>query len=298
MNILITGSNGQLGSEFKEIQKEESRYNFYFTDINELDITNLPHVNKFIVENQINTIINCAAYTAVDKAEDEPLIAHKINVLGSEILAKSAVKNNCKLIHISTDYVFDGSKNTPYTEDDIINPLGVYGNTKYKGEQAVISSGAEAIIIRTSWLYSSFGNNFVKTMIKLAKERKSLNIVYDQIGTPTYAHDLALAIVKILESDKKLNEKRSVYHFSNHGVASWYDFAVNIMEIAKINCMLKPIESKDFPTKTQRPFYSVLNKSNIIADFNVKVPYWKDSLAACMKIMKGMIQWKNDTMEE
>lgn len=287
MKILITGANGQLGSEFKEIHKVEAQHHFYFTDIEELDITNFIAVNKFINDNNIDVIINSAAYTAVDKAEDEPSLAEKVNVLGPEILAKSAALNGCKLIHVSTDYVFDGSKNIPYSENDIINPLGVYGDTKFRGEQAVISSGAEAVIIRTSWLYSAFGNNFVKTMIKLGIERNSLNVVYDQIGTPTYARDLALAIVKISSYDMKLNKKRPVYHFSNQGVASWYDFAVNIMEIANINCQINPIESKDYPTKTVRPFYSVLNKSNIILDFNVKVPYWKDSLIDCINKLKS-----------
>ncbi len=286
MNILITGANGQLGSEFKEIQKKEKQHHFYLTDLEELDITNFIGVNKYINENDIDVIINCAAYTAVDQAEDEPKIAQEINVQGPEILAKSAAKNACKLIHISTDYVFDGNKNTPYTENDIVSPLGVYGSTKYRGEQMLISSKAEAIVIRTSWLYSSYGNNFVKTMMRLGKEKENLKVVYDQIGTPTYAYDLALAIISIINSGKKLNRKRSIYHFSNHGVASWYDFAFNIMEIANIDCYISPIESKDFPTKTVRPFYSVLNKSNIIKDFDIKIPYWKDSLAVCIKRMK------------
>jgi dTDP-4-dehydrorhamnose reductase len=285
MNILITGANGQLGSEFRKIEKERSLHHFYFTDIAELDITNPDAVSNYITHHKIDIIVNCAAYTAVDKAEKNIYLAEKVNITGPEVLAKSAKENNCKLIHISTDYVFDGSKNTPYTEDDLVSPLGVYGDTKYRGEQAVISSGAEAIIIRTSWLYSSFGNNFVKTMIKFGKERESLNVIFDQIGTPSYAGDLAEAIITIIDSSLKLDKHRQVYHFSNHGVASWYDFAVNIMKIANIDCLINPIETKDYPANVVRPFYSVLNKSNIIKDFKLKIPYWKDSLTNCIDIL-------------
>lgn len=285
MNILITGANGQLGSEFKEIKKSGSQHEFYFTDIADLDITSYVAVTNYIKDNKIDTIVNCAAYTAVDKAENDIELAEKVNAYGPQVIAKSAKKNNCKFIHISTDYVFDGSKNTPYTEDDPHSPLGVYGKTKHRGEQAVISSGSEAIIIRTSWLYSSFGNNFVKTMMKFGKERDSLSVIFDQIGTPSYARDLARAIMTILNSNKKLDSKGKIYHFSNHGVASWYDFAVNIMQIADIKCKVLPIETKDYPTKAVRPFYSVLNKSKIIKDFNVEIPYWKDSLFDCIKKM-------------
>ncbi len=281
-NILITGANGQLGSEFREIAEIQSLHTFFFTDVDDLDITDFIAVNKYIIENNIDIIVNCAAYTAVDKAEEEVEIAENINVLGPEILAKSANINSCKLVHISTDYVFDGSKNMPYTEDDIEKPIGVYGATKYKGEQAVIAINAEAVVIRTSWLYSSFGNNFVKTMLKFGKERESVNVICDQVGTPTYAKDLAVAILKILDSGNKINRKRSVYHFSNQGVISWYDFAVNIMELAKLDCKVNAIETKDYPSKVVRPFYSVLNKANMIKDFNLEIPYWKESLKDCI----------------
>jgi len=280
--ILITGANGQLGSEFKELETVNDQYNFIYTDVEDLDITDFLQVSNFIIKNEVDIIVNCAAYTNVDKSEDDIDLAYKINAIGPEVLSNCAFANKCKLIHISTDYVFDGNANIPYKETDSTNPIGIYSKTKYQGECAVLSSGAEAIIIRTSWLYSSYGNNFVKTMIRLGTERNDLGVVSDQIGTPTYANDLAKAIIRILETKGKLNNKNSVYHFSNLGVASWFDFAVEIMKTANIECNVKPIASNDYPTKATRPHFSVLDKSLIIRDFDIEIPYWRTSLIDCI----------------
>jgi len=284
-NILITGSNGQLGSEFKIIENRYPAFNLFFTDIDELDITNLEQVNHFIKQNNINDIVNCAAYTNVDKAETESELAHKINAIGPDILAKSAKANNCRLVHISTDYVFDGSKNVPYKENDKIAPIGVYGQTKLEGEQNIINSNTESIIIRTSWLYSSFGNNFVKTMLKYGLIKDELNVINDQVGTPTYAQDLALSILEILKTKETLNLNGNIYHYSNLGVSSWYDFAYHIIQISKTDCNVNAIETKDYPSDAVRPSYSVLNKQKIIHDFGIKIPYWRDSLISCINLI-------------
>ncbi len=271
-HILVTGSNGQLGSELKILLPDA-----VFTDSAELDITDLTAVINFVQTNNINTIINCAAYTAVDKAEDEPELAAKVNAIGPENLAKTG----CKLIHISTDYVFDGCGHKPYLPDDTTAPISVYGKTKLAGEQAVLLLSKEAIIIRTAWLYSSFGNNFVKTMRRLGTERESLNVVADQIGTPTYAKDLAEAIVSILPQVNEQN--KGVYHYTNEGVCSWYDFAHEIMELSELKCKVCPIPSSSYPTKAKRPFYSVLDKSKIKQTFNITIPHWKEVLVQCLK---------------
>ncbi|MEY8716478.1 dTDP-4-dehydrorhamnose reductase [Francisella philomiragia] len=285
MNVLITGSNGQLGSELKELvsnsKLEIQNHTFIFADSKLLDITDHQAVKKFIVDNDIKVIINCAAYTAVDKAETDIEMADKINHLAVANMAIVAKEHGIKLVHISTDYVFDGQNYKPYIESDATNPQGVYGATKLVGEQAVLDiNPKDSIIIRTSWVYSYYGNNFVKTMLRLGRERDSLGVIYDQVGTPTYAKDLARAILDILPRIQ--NSKLEIYNYSNEGVASWYDFAKEIMAIANIDCQVNSIETKDYPTPAKRPHYSVLNKSKIKSDFNMKIPYWKDSLKDCI----------------
>ena len=285
MKLLITGAYGQLGSELKELESQFPQYDFLFTDVDSLDITNQVAVEDFFEKNQPNYIINCAAYTAVDKAEDESEISKKINALAPGILAKFAKLNNAKLINISTDYVFAGTANQPYSEADEVNPQSVYGRTKLEGELNCLKENPQTIVIRTSWLYSSFGNNFVKTMLRLGAERDSLKIVFDQIGTPTYAANLANAIIEIIRISEKDSAKfiPGVYHYSNEGVISWYDFAKAIFEIQELNCDVHPVLSVEFPTKAKRPHFSVLNKSKIRDAFNLEIPYWRDSLKECIE---------------
>jgi dTDP-4-dehydrorhamnose reductase len=282
INILVTGSNGQLGSEINALTQIYSDYNFHFTDSKELDITNHEAVHQFIKTNKISVIINCAAHTAVDKAETETDLSTKLNHLAVENFGNIAKENNIKLIHISTDYVFDGTNYIPYSEKQKTNPQSVYGNTKLAGEQALQKINPEnSIIIRTSWVYSSFGNNFVKTMLRLANERKELGVIVDQIGTPTYARDLAKVILEIIPKIK--NENVEVYHFSNKGVSSWYDFAKAIFDIKEINIKLNAIETSQYPTAAKRPFYSVLNKNKIENTFQIEIPNWRDSLKECLQ---------------
>lgn len=284
-NILVTGSNGQLGNEFRLVVEEKEKdkiNNYYFTDVADLDITNKNDVSKFLVTNNIDIVVNCAAYTNVDKAEDEIEKADLINHVGPKYLAEVCRERNGFLIHISTDYVFDGTKNTPYTETDETKPLGVYGETKLKGENAIIDSGCEYVIIRTSWLYSSFGHNFLKTMKKLTAEKESLNVVFDQVGTPTYAGDLANVIYKIIMNNDK-DIKNQVYHYSNEGVCSWYDFAVAINEAFENNCNVLPCQSNDFPSKVSRPSYSVLDKTKVKNALGIEIQHWKDSMLVCNK---------------
>lgn len=283
-NILITGSNGQLGSEIKQLSAT-SKHRFFFTDVGELDITDKSAVEGFVVENQIDTIINCAAYTNVDKAEDDFEAADKINHLAVKNLADICARKKLFLVHVSTDYVFDGTKNFPYVETDPPAPLGVYGRTKHDGEKAVINSGCECLIIRTSWLYSSFGNNFVKTMRRLTAEKESLKVVFDQVGTPTYAGDLAKAILEIIETEKH-QDNIGIYHFSNEGVCSWYDFAIEIRDLFGNVCDIQPCHSSEFPSKVTRPKFSVLDKTKIKETFGIKIPYWKTSLKACTELLK------------
>ena len=281
INVLVTGAKGQLGSELQALSKEYN-YNFYFTDRESLDITDINKVQTFIEENKIESIINTAAYTAVDKAEDDAENADKINHLAVKNLAEIAKEKSLSLIHISTDYVFNGKNYKPYNEDDTTNPNGVYGATKLAGEKAMQEINPQnSIIIRTSWVYSSFGANFVKTMLRLGKERDSLGVIFDQVGTPTYAKDLAQAILDILPKVK--NEKVEIYNYSNEGVLSWYDFAKEIMKMAKIECQINPIETKEYPTPAQRPHFSLLNKSKVKEEFGIIIPYWKDSLDACLR---------------
>ena len=269
---LITGCNGQLGTELKKRLPDA-----ICADVDMLDITDMAAVEKFVREKNVDLIINCAAYTAVDKAEDDVDLATKINVDGPRNLAKTGAK----IIHISTDYVFDGMAHKPYMTDDETKPVSVYGKTKRMGELAVLENAPIAVVIRTAWLYSPYGNNFVKTMRRLGAERDSINVVSDQIGTPTYAGDLADAIVQIIP--QMTSENSGVYHFTNLGVCSWYDFASEIMEKSDLNCVVNPINSNQYPTRATRPFYSVLDKSKIQNVFNIKIDHWKKGLEKCLK---------------
>ncbi len=280
--ILITGSNGQLGSEIKALSHAYPDFRFTYTDVQELDLTDKEALFSFFKTGNFDFCINCAAYTAVDKAEDQEPLAERINSTAVGYLAEACTRFDSVLIHISTDYVFDGTHYKPYVETDTPTPNSAYGRTKLHGEQSVIEKASKAIIVRTSWLYSAYGNNFVKTMIRLGKERDQLGVVVDQIGTPTYAGDLAKAILDILKKNKS-GKSKEIYHYSNEGVISWYDFAKAIMMEAGLNCKVNAIESKDFPAKANRPFYSVLNKAKIKSDFQIAIPYWLDSLKATIK---------------
>lgn len=281
MNLLVTGSQGQLGSELQALEKEYPDYTFFFTDIKELDITNEDNTAKFIKGNKIEVVINCAGYTAVDKAESDKQQAMLINATGVKNLAQACGKTNALLIHISTDYVFEGKSFKPYTENDTASPKSIYGKTKLDGEIEVIFNAKRALIFRTSWLYSSFGKNFVKTIFEKAKSEKELKVVYDQIGTPTYAADLARAILDIIPKvPSKI--RTEIYNYSNEGVASWYDFAQAIVNIKKLDCNIEPVLTKDFPTDAQRPFFTVLNKARVKKDFGIKIPHWRKSLEVCL----------------
>jgi dTDP-4-dehydrorhamnose reductase len=285
MKVLITGSNGQLGSEIKELVSEFENLECIFKDLPELDICDIDMLTTIIINQHINAVINCAAYTSVDQSEENPEIADQVNVKGVLNLVNALEKVNGKLIHISTDYVFDGNHSQPYKESDSVSPIGVYGETKRAGELAVLNSSIDAIVIRTSWLYSYYGNNFVKTMLRLGNEKESINVVFDQIGTPTYAKDLAKTCMNILSDagSTNISKKGSLYHFSNEGVTSWYDFATAIMEISNIDCKVVPIETKDYPTQAIRPLYSVLDNYKIKSDFKVTIHNWRDSLANCLR---------------
>jgi len=282
MKILITGSNGQLGNEIKELAPHYPHYEFLYTDVNELDITNATAVTRYFEFHCPDVIINCAAYTAVDKAENDEETAFLINAAASGILACAAADSGAFMVHISTDYVYDGRNFRPYVETDKLNPVSVYGKSKLAGEVAVLQAGGKAVIIRTSWLYSAFGNNFVKTMMKYGKERNSMNVVFDQVGTPTYAHDLAKVILDILPVAMTA-EDIDVYQYSNEGVASWFDFANAIYQLANITCKVNPIPTTDYPLPAERPFYSVLDKGKIKKKFGVEIPYWRDSVKDCIE---------------
>lgn len=283
MNILITGSNGQLGSEFKNINESSNSFNFFFTDVNECDITSKKSISEYITHKNIYCIINCAAFTNVDNAEKEIKKARKLNELAVQNLVEICQENNIKLIHISTDYVFDGETNKPYVESDPTNPLSTYGRTKLAGEKKIINSNIDGIIIRTSWLYSSYGKNFVKTMIKLAENNSIIKVVNDQFGCPTYAKDLAETCLKILLKNKKISSKNKLYHFSNIGMISWFMFAEKIFNFLNIDIKLISVSSSQFKTLAHRPKYSVLNKERIIKDFNLKIPSLEESLKICLK---------------
>lgn len=280
MNILVTGSAGQLGHSLRDIAADSAN-RYIFTDVAELDITDKSAIIRMMETENINLVINCAAYTNVDKAEDDFDTANLINNTAVRNLAEACKHFGATLIHVSTDYVFDGSSNIPYTEDMPLAPLGVYGVTKLHGEQAVLESGCDYIIIRTSWLYSEYGKNFVKTMMMLTEERETLNVVFDQAGTPTYAGDLARAIYDIVENNK-YSGNNGIYHFSNEGVCSWYDFAHEISELARTECDIRPCHSNEFPSKVNRPHYSVLDKTKIKTTFGITIPCWKDSLKICI----------------
>ncbi|GAB4295943.1 MAG: dTDP-4-dehydrorhamnose reductase [Marinilabiliales bacterium] len=279
VNILITGAKGQLGSEIKEISGNYN-FNFDFTDVEELDITDINKLTAYIKNKNFQYLVNCAAYTAVDKAETEPEKANLINKTAVKNLVDVCLNNRIRLIHISTDYVFDGKNYKPYKENDQVSPQSVYGKTKLAGENTITGSSIEYMIIRTSWLYSRFGNNFVKTMLRLGKERDNLSVVADQVGSPTNAADLAKAILDIIKTvDTGLNNfKTGVYHYSNYGACSWYDFAKFIHKLAGIKCNIKPVSSKEYPVPAKRPYYSVLDKSKIVNTYNIEIPFWFESL--------------------
>lgn len=279
MNILITGCNGQLGNEIQLLQAQYAQHTWLNTDVNELDITDKAAIERFVEANEIDGIVNCAAYTAVDKAESDPQLARKLNADAPAFLAEAVAKRGGWMVQVSTDYVFNGTKHTPYVETDESCPNSVYGQTKLEGEQAVSKLCPNTMIIRTAWLYSEFGNNFVKTMIRLGREREQLGVIFDQVGTPTYAHDLATVIMTAI--DKGI--KPGVYHFSNEGVTSWYDFTKSIHRLAGINtCQVSPLHTAEYPTPACRPAYSVLDKTKIKDAYGIEIPHWEESLAKCI----------------
>jgi dTDP-4-dehydrorhamnose reductase len=282
MKILVTGSNGQLGSEIRRLSQQYQAYEFIFTDIAELDITDSGHVERFFTDHKPEAVINCAGYTAVDKAETDPVTAFELNGSAVGRLALNASKTGAIFIHISTDYVFDGTKSTPYMENDPPNPQSVYARSKYQGELETLKNASKGIIFRTSWLYSEFMNNFVKTIINKGGERGHLNVVYDQVGTPTYAGDLANAILTILPSLAN-QDGVEIYQYSNEGVTSWYDFAKTIVEFSGIKCEISPILTEQYPLPAARPAYSVMNKAKFKQRFELQIPYWRDSLKECIK---------------
>lgn len=283
MNVLVTGSRGQLGSELQKIGELQHRDGWLFMDLPELDITDASAVELVCRDRQIGVMVNCAAYTAVDKAESDVDAAFRVNRDGAAVLALVAKATGALLLHVSTDYVFDGSSNRPYCEDDPATPLGVYGQSKWEGEEAIRASGCSHIIVRTSWLYSAYGQNFVKTMLRLGRERQSLGVVFDQAGTPTWAADLAAAIVSILDRRDPARCYGETYHYSNEGVCSWYDFAKAIMDAEELSCKVSPIESRDYPTPAKRPPYSVLNKRTIKNAWGLEIPHWHDSLLKMLR---------------
>ena len=282
--ILITGSHGQLGNEMQQAAARFPAFRFIYTDVEDLDICDKAALDAFVKANDVNVIVNCAAYTAVDKAEDDVELCYKINAEAVRNIGEVAHQNGLKVVHVSTDYVFDGTNYMPYSEDQDVSPNTVYGKSKLAGEQALMETCEQAVILRTAWLYSSFGNNFVKTMIKLGTERDSLNVIFDQIGTPTYAADLGDTILKILSHE---TFSPGMYHFSDEGVCSWYDFTKTIHRIAGITCDVRPIETIDYPARTPRPHYSVLNKAKIKATYGITIPHWEESLERCMKILQA-----------
>ncbi len=283
MNILITGANGQLGNEMRDLSAGHPQHTYFFTDVQELDICDEQGVRAYVKEHAIDLIVNCAAYTAVDKAEDNADLCDKLNHLAPAHLADAAEACGAALIHVSTDYVFDGTAHIPYTEEVEPCPNSVYGTTKLAGEQEVMRRCSRAMIIRTAWLYSEYGNNFVKTMLRLGRERETLGVVFDQIGTPTYAGDLAKAIYAAIEQ----GVVPGIYHFSNEGVCSWYDFTVTIHRLAGITtCKVSPLHTDEYPAKAPRPHYSVLDKTKIKQTYGIDIPHWETSLADCVEKLK------------
>ena len=279
MNILITGCNGQLGNEMQLLEQQHPGHTYFNTDVQELDITNKSAVERFVIDNAIDGIVNCAAYTAVDRAEENQQLCALLNTAAPGYLAEAIEKRGGWMIQISTDYVFDGTNHVPYVETDPVCPNSTYGRTKLAGEQEAQRACRHTMIIRTAWLYSTFGNNFVKTMIRLGKERQELGVIFDQIGTPTYARDLAVAIFTAIEK----GVRPGIYHFSNEGVISWYDFTKAIHRLAAITtCHVRPLHTAEYPTPAARPHYSVLDKTKIKQTYNVDIPYWEESLAECI----------------
>ena len=285
MNILVTGSKGQLGTELQKIASAEHQW--FFTDVDTLDICDKAAVEQCFGEHHIDVCINCAAYTAVDKAEDEPELAMLVNAFAPKVLADACFKHKSLLIHVSTDYVFGGDANEPYKTDDTINPQSVYGSTKAEGERLIRESGCNYMIVRTAWLYSSVGKNFVKTMLMLGDTKDEINVVADQKGCPTWAHDLAMALVALLNKNGK-NEVHETFHFTNEGQITWHDFATAIMEMGEKHCKVNPITTDQYPTKAKRPAYSVLDLSKIKEFANIEIPYWRDSLAKCIEELKQL----------
>lgn len=283
MNILVTGANGQLGNEMQVLARENLQHTYFFTDVQELDICDEQAVYAYVSEHKIDIIVNCAAYTAVDKAEDNVELCDKLNNIAPGYLARAAQANGAAMIQVSTDYVFDGTAHIPYTEEEPTCPASVYGSTKLAGEQNVMDHCEKAMVIRTAWLYSIYGNNFVKTMIRLGQERDSLGVIFDQIGTPTYANDLAQAIFVAINK----GVVRGIYHFSDEGVCSWYDFTVAIHRLAGIaSCKVKPLHTADYPAKAPRPHYSVLDKTKIKDTFGIEIPHWEESLKRCINQLR------------
>ena len=282
MKILITGCNGQLGNEMQLLEKENPQHTYFNTDVAELDITDQKAIEKFVSENAIDGIVNCAAYTAVDKAEENQDLCMKLNATAPDYLAQAIEKRGGWMIQISTDYVFDGTNHKPYTEADSVCPNSTYGRTKLAGEQAVMAGCKKSMVVRTAWLFSPFGNNFVKTMIRLGNEKPELGVIFDQIGTPTYARDLAVAIFAAINQ----GIVPGIYHFSNEGVISWYDFTKAIHRIAGITtCRVRPLHTEEYPTPANRPHYSVLDKTKIKQTYSIEIPYWEESLVECVKLL-------------
>ena len=280
MKILITGCNGQLGNEMQLLAKKNPQHQYFFTDVEELDITDAEAIDKFVQENEVDCIVNCAAYTAVDKAEENVKLCDLLNNVAPGYLAKAIEKRDGYMIQVSTDYVFDGTNHVPYKEDEPTCPNSVYGRTKLAGEKQVQENCKKWMIIRTAWLYSTFGNNFVKTMIRLGQTKPELGVIFDQIGTPTYARDLAAAIFAAINQ----GVVTGVYHFSNEGVISWYDFTKAIHRIAGITtCQVRPLHTEEYPTPAARPHYSVLDKTKVKATYGITIPYWEESLKECIR---------------
>lgn len=285
--ILVTGANGQLGSELQQLAAAFPHFEFRFTDHAKLDITDAEAIEHYFTANRINYLINCAAYTAVDAAEEDAEAALRLNATAVELLAAACRQQGARLIQISTDYVFDGTGHLPYRESDPVSPTSVYGTTKLLGEQAALSDGTEAIVVRTSWLYSEFGSNFVKTMMRLGKERDQLGVICDQVGSPTYAADLAAALLQIVEKAESGGFVPGIYHYANEGVCSWYDFTKAIHRLSDIHtCAVRPIESDDYPTQAKRPHFSLLNKRKIRETYALEIPHWEESLARCIDKIK------------
>lgn len=287
MNILVTGANGQLGREMQRLGAV-SPNNYLFTDVAELDITDPEAVRRCVTGNRIEAIVNCAAYTNVERAEEDEATADRLNRAAVGNLARAAAEADALLVHVSTDYVFDGCASLPYTEEDPTAPRSAYGRTKLAGEETVRASGCRHLILRTAWLYSEYGNNFLKTMLRLTAERETLNVVFDQVGTPTYAGDLALAIFSILEGGLDRGHE-GTYHFSDEGVCSWYDFAVEIARAAGHDrCRISPCRTADYPTKAVRPAFSVLDKGKLKRTFGIEIPHWRESMFYCLKRLQAM----------